>query len=32
MISKNGIPFINENSSMKKALDIITKKKLGSLS
>ena len=23
MISKNGIPFINENSSMKKALDII---------
>ena len=31
MISKNGIPFINENSSMKKALDIITKKKLGVL-
>ena len=32
MISKNGIPFINENSNMKKALDIITKKKLGVLS
>ena len=31
MISKNGIPFINENSSMKKALDIITRKKLGVL-
>ena len=27
MISKNGIPFINENSTMKKALGIITKKK-----
>ena len=31
MISKDGIPFINENSSMKKALDIITRKKLGVL-
>ncbi len=31
MISKNGIPFINENSTMKKALGIITKKKLGVL-
>ena len=31
MISKNGIPFINENSSMKKALGIITRKKLGVL-
>ena len=31
MISKNGIPFINENSTMKKALSIITKKKLGVL-
>ena len=31
MISQNGIPFINENSNMKKALGIITKKKLGVL-
>ena len=31
MISKNGIPFISENSTMKKALGIITKKKLGVL-
>ena len=31
MISKKGIPFINENSTMKKALGIITKKKLGVL-
>ena len=31
MITKNGIPFINENSDMKNALTIITKKKLGVL-
>ena len=31
MISKKGIPFINENSNMKKALNLITKKKLGML-
>ena len=31
MISGNGIPFINENSNMKNALNIITKKKLGML-
>ena len=31
MISGSKIPFINENSSMKKALTIITKKKLGIL-
>ena len=31
MISKNGIPFINENKNMKKAIDLITKKKLGIL-
>ena len=31
MISKNGIPFINENKNMKTAIDIITKKKLGIL-
>ncbi len=31
MISKNGIPFINENFTMKKALGIITRKKLGVL-
>ena len=31
MISKNGIPFINENSNMKNALKLITKKKLGVL-
>jgi len=31
MIRKKGIPFINENSNMKNALNIITKKKLGVL-
>jgi len=31
MVSGKGIPFINENSNMKKALNIITKKKLGML-
>ena len=31
MISKKGIPFINENKNMKTAIDIITKKKLGIL-
>ena len=31
MISKNGIPFINENKNMKTAIDLITKKKLGIL-
>ena len=31
MIIKKGIPFINENSNMKKALNIISKKKLGVL-
>ena len=31
MISKKGIPFINENKSMKEALKLITKKKLGVL-
>tara|TARA_B100000767_G_scaffold74218_1_gene70902 strand:- start:3035 stop:4006 length:972 start_codon:yes stop_codon:yes gene_type:complete len=31
MLIKNKIPFINENSSMKKALSIITQKKLGTL-
>jgi arabinose-5-phosphate isomerase len=31
MLTKNKIPFINENSSMKKALKIITQKKLGTL-
>ncbi len=31
MIKKKGIPFINENSDMKNALNIITKKKLGVL-
>ena len=31
MIVKKGIPFINENSDMKNALNIITKKKLGVL-
>ena len=31
MLVKNKIPFINENSSMKKALRIITLKKLGTL-
>ena len=31
MISKKGIPFINENKNMKTAIDVITKKKLGIL-
>ena len=31
MISKKAIPFINEESSMKKALNIISQKKLGVL-
>ena len=31
MITKKGIPFINENSNMKNALNIISKKKLGVL-
>ena len=31
MISGNGIPFIYENSNMKNALNLITKKKLGML-
>ena len=31
MLTGNKIPFINENESMKKALNIITKKKLGTL-
>ena len=31
MITKKEIPFINENSNMKNALNIITKKKLGVL-
>ena len=31
MISGNKIPFINENTKMTKALDVITKKKLGIL-
>ncbi len=31
MISRNGIPFINENSNMKSAINLITKKKLGIL-
>ena len=31
MLTKNKIPFISENSSMKNALKIITKKKLGTL-
>ena len=31
MISKNGIPFIEENSNMKTAINLITKKKLGVL-
>ena len=31
MISKNGIPFIDENSNMKSALKLISKKKLGVL-
>ena len=31
MISKNGIPFIDEDKNMKIAIDLITKKKLGIL-
>ena len=31
MITKKGIPFINENSDMKSALNVMTKKKLGVL-
>jgi len=31
MLTKDKIPFINENSSMKKALKIISQKKLGTL-
>ena len=31
MISKNGIPFIEETKNMKTAIDLITKKKLGIL-
>ncbi len=31
MLTHNKIPFINENTSMKKALTIMTKKKLGTL-
>ena len=31
MISKNGIPFIEETKNMKTAIDLITKKKLGVL-
>ena len=31
MIKKNGIPFVNENKSMKEAIKLITKKKLGVL-
>jgi len=31
MIRKKGIPFINENSNMKNALNVMTKKKLGVL-
>ena len=31
MLTKNKIPFINENSDMKEALKIITQKKLGTL-
>ena len=31
MIIKKGIPFINENSNMKNALNIMSKKKLGVL-
>lgn len=31
MISKKGIPFINENTKMKNAINFITKKKLGVL-
>ena len=31
MLTKDKIPFINENSSMKEALKVITQKKLGTL-
>jgi arabinose-5-phosphate isomerase len=31
MLTKNNIPFINENSNMKNALKVITNKKLGTL-
>ena len=31
MITKKGIPFISENSNMKNALNIMSKKKLGVL-
>tara|TARA_B100000989_G_scaffold96929_1_gene70552 strand:+ start:816 stop:1787 length:972 start_codon:yes stop_codon:yes gene_type:complete len=31
MLTKNGIPFIKETSNMKKAIDFITRKKLGVL-
>jgi arabinose-5-phosphate isomerase len=31
MLTKNKIPFINENSTMKEALKVITQKKLGTL-
>ena len=31
MLTKNRIPFVNENTNMKEALEIITKKKLGIL-
>jgi len=31
MLTKNKIPFVNENTNMKEALEIITKKKLGIL-
>ena len=31
MLTKNKIPFINENSNMKEALKVITQKKLGTL-
>ena len=31
MITKNKIPFINENASMKKAIDVMNQKKLGCL-
>ena len=31
MLTKNKIPFVNENSNMKEALKVITQKKLGTL-
>ena len=31
MLTKNKIPFVNENASMKKALKILNSKKLGFL-